>query len=149
MKKLNFVIRTILAVAIVLFATSCSKKKTIEPDVGVGKVHKGMNEQQVEAELGRPNSKAGGIWKYQSKGLWVLFGNDGVMFNIHCIKPFAGVTKEGIGIGSTRDTVIKAFGTPNQIQQINSDSENLWFASLKISCTLEHDKITEMVIHLN
>jgi len=150
MKLFKATIRmALLAFVAILIATSCSKKQKIEPESGVGKVGKGMNERQVQAELGKPDSKAGGIWKYQKKGIWVLFGNDGIMFNIHCRKPFAGTTKEGIGIGSSRLQVIKAFGTPTQTNQINATSENLWFAPLKISCTLDNDKITEIIVHLN
>lgn len=156
---------TTLAAVIILLVASCSKQKPsaepnipkakseppvfVEPDVGVGKVRKGMNEQQVETELGSPDSKTGGIWRYQRQGLWVLFGNNGIMFNIHCFNPFAGVTKEGIGIGSTRAEIVRAFGIPNQTKQISQGSENLWFAQQKISCTLNDDKITEIVVHLD
>ena len=82
-------------------------------------------------------------------GLWVLFGKDGLLFNVQCSKPFAGTTREGIGIGSTRAELIKAFGNPSQARQLGQGAENLWFATQKISCTLENDRITRLVVHLD
>ena len=166
MKKLNFIIRmATFAVATILIATSCSKPNPpaepkppileaeskppilIDPNVGVGKVRKGMNEQQVEAALGQPEQKKNGTWFYLREGIYVMFNKNGVMFNVQCYKPFAGVTKEGIGIGSTRAELIKAYGTPNQDQHFDQGEENLWFAPLRTSFYLKNDKITSFIVH--
>ncbi len=169
------VLRTIvLAVATTLAITSCTKKNAvteskpeapatkpivpeaklapeilIEPQAGVGKVRKGMSKAQVEAELGKPDSKGGGIWAYKKMGIWVLFQNSGVMFNVHCLKSFKGHTKEGIGIGSTRAEVVKAFGNPFEAKPYRKTEELLWYASNEISLTLDHDKVTEIIVHLD
>lgn len=164
----------ILAVAATLAITGCSKKNSaveskpetpeakavvpeaklpsamlIDPLAGVGKVRKGMRKAEVETELGSPDSKKGGIWAYKELGLWVLFDKSGLMFNVHCRKSFTGHTKEGIGIGSTRAEVVKAFGDPSEAKPEGKAGENLWFASSEISMTLNHDKITEIVVHLD
>jgi hypothetical protein len=156
---------TTLVVAAILITTGCSKHKPptesqpaapevkakppvlIEPNAGVDKVQKGMNKQQVEAALGQPSSKNGMAWYYKSQGMFVSFGGNGVMFNIKCMSPFAGVTKEGIGIGSTRAELIAAYGNPGQDQHFDHGDENLWFSPLGISFYLENDKVTSLIVH--
>jgi len=106
-----------------------------------------MSQQQVEAALGQPSSKNGMAWIYKSQGMFVSFGNNGVMFNIKCVSPFAGVTKEGIGIGSTRAELMAAYGNPDQDQHFEHGDENLWFASLGTSFYVEKDKVTSLIVH--
>ena len=142
-----------LVVAALLIATGCSKQKPlvlIEPNTGVDKVQKGMNKQQVEAALGKPKKIIDKWWYYLDRGMIVAFGDNGVMFNIKCVSPFAGITKEGIGIGSTRAELLTAYGNPSQEKQFQGSGsgavvstsagfgggetfDNLWFASLGIS----------------
>jgi hypothetical protein len=71
------------------------------------------------------------------------------MFNIQCVKPFAGVTKEGLGIGSARAELIAAYGNPSQDQHFDHGDQNLWFASLGTSFYLEKDRVTSLIVHLN
>ena len=168
MNKFNVIIRTAtLVLAMIFIVTSCSKQNTpaeskpnasqakseppmlVEPNAGVGKVRKGMDKQQVEAELGQPKSKNGMAWYYSRQGILVSFGKNDVMFNIKCVKPFAGATKEGIGIGSTRADLIKAYGNPSETKQFANAEENLWFAPIATSFYLEKGKITSFIVHLN
>ena len=172
-----------LVVAALLIATGCSKQKSpteskpaapevkakppvlIEPSAGVDKVQKGMNKQQVEAALGKPEKINGKWWFYLDRGMIVAFGDNGVLFNIKCFGPFAGVTKEGIGIGSTRSELLAAYGNPSQEKQFQGSGsgavipgsagsrsggtfDNLWFASLRISFDLQNDKVTSFIVHL-
>jgi hypothetical protein len=168
----------ILAVAALLIATGCSKHKPpteskpakppvlIEPNAGVDKVQKGMNKDQVEAAIGKPEKINGKWWFYQHQGMIVAFGDNGVMFNIKCTSPFAGVTKEGIGIGSTRLELLAAYGNPSQEKHLQGAGsgavssagagpggggtfDNLWFASLGISFDLQNDKVTSFIVHLD
>jgi hypothetical protein len=174
---------TTLVVAALLIATGCVKQKLpaeskssaleaaakppvlIEPNVGVDKVQKGMNKQQVEATLGKPQKINGKWWFYLPRGMIVAFGDNGVMFNIKCIPPFAGVTKEGIGIGSTRAELLAAYGNPSQEKQFQGPAsgavvpgsassgsagtfDDLWFASLRISFDLQNDRVTSFIVHL-
>jgi hypothetical protein len=151
---------TIPAVAALLIATGCSKhnpspesKPTeppvlVEPNAGVGKVQKGMNRDQVEAAIGKPERINGLFSFYSRRGMFVGFGNDGVMFNIKCTRPFAGVTKEGIGIGSTRAELLAAYGNPSEEKHFK-DGDNLWFAPIGISFDVENDKVTSFIVHLN
>jgi hypothetical protein len=175
MKVLNLAFRmTTLAVTVILITTSCSKQKPpaeskavapeakqvepetkakppvlIEPNMGVDKAQKGMNKQQVRAALGKPGKVNGMSWFYRQRGMFVSFGDDGVIFNIKCVKPFAGTTKEGIGIGSTRAELVAAYGDPSQIQKFEHGDENLWFAPLGTSFYLENNKVTSIMVQMN
>jgi hypothetical protein len=160
-------ILTVFATAACWLATGCSKPKTpaesqpggsgvqagapvlIEPNAGVDKVLKGMNQEQVEAAIGKPDKINSRWWVYSHRGVIVAFGDNGVMFNIKCVSPFAGVTKEGIGIGSTKAGLIAAYGNPSQEKQLAQGAENLWFASLGISFDLEKDKVVSLIVHLD
>jgi len=184
MKILNITIQTItLIVAAILITTGCSKEKPstesqpaapdvkakppvlIAPNAGVDAVQKGMNKQQVEAALGKPEKIKGKWWYYLDRGMIVAFGDNGVMFNIKCINPFAGVTKEGIGIGSTRAELLAAYGNPSEEKHFQASGsgavvsagagsgkagtfDNLWFAKLGISFDLQNDKVTSFIVHL-
>ena len=172
-----------LVVAAILITTGCSKQEPptesklaapevktkppvlIEPTAGVAKVEKGMDKQQVEATLGKPGKINGKWWVYPDRGMIVAFGDNGVLFNIKCYGPFAGVTKEGIGIGSTRSELLAAYGKPTEEKQFQGSGsgaatprsagsqskgtfDNLWFASLRISFDLQNDKVTSFIVHL-
>ena len=138
----------------------------IEPNAGVDKVKKGMNKDQVEAAIGRPDKIDTRWWVYQQRGMIVAFDDNGVMFNIKCTKPFAGVTKEGIGIGSTRFELLAAYGNPSQEKHYEGvvnqavvpggagyggggTFDDLWFASLGINFDLHEDKVSSFIVHLN
>ena len=119
---------------------SSSKSIVIEPGISVGPVRSGMTIQQVIAELGEPDrrlkvgvSEAGqqeSALQYLNLGLSVLAGKDGIVHNVVCVDPtqmgkdapftkaFAGHTKEGIGLWSSRADVIRAYGEPTVIKKI-------------------------------
>lgn len=114
-------------------AWTSSESMVIEPGVSIGPVRDGMTIQRVVAELGEPDRKEGSALEYLNLGLSVI-GRDGVARTVLCVEPsgqdgpgsppagsekkgpftkaFAGHTKEGIGIGSSRAEVIHAYGEP-------------------------------------
>ena len=128
---------TVLAVA-AFWVAGCSKRPArgavtssasmvIEPGVCIGPVRSGMTMQQAIAELGEPDQQkdSSSILEYHSLGFTVLRGNKaGLVGTVLCLdsgqggpgtKSFAGHTKEGIGIGSSRADVISAYGEPTTI----------------------------------
>jgi hypothetical protein len=170
---------SVVVAAALLIATGCSKQKPptesepttpevkvkppvlIEPNAGVAKVQKGMTKEQVEATIGKPEKINSKWWFYLDRGMVVAFGDNGVLFNIKCFGPFAGVTKDGIGIGSTRAELLAAFGNPSEEKHLKGSGsgavisgsargtfDNLWFASLRISFDLRDDKVTSFIVHL-
>lgn len=170
---------TALIVVALLMASGCSKEKppaeskpaapevqarppvVIAPNAGVDAVQKGMNKEQVEAALGKPEKINSKWWFYMDRGMVVAFGDNGVLFNIKCFGPFAGVTKEGVGVGATRAELIAAFGNPSQEKQLQGKGsgavipgsaagayDNLWFAVPRLSFDLRGDKVTSFIVHL-
>jgi hypothetical protein len=174
---------TALAVVALLMAPGCSKEKPrteskaaapqveaqppvlIEPGAGVDAVQKGMNKEDVEAALGKPEDINSKWWFYLNRGMVVAFGDNGVVFNIKFFGPFSGVTKECICNGSTRAELIAAFGNPSQEKQLQGKEsgavipgsaravpgatyDNLWFAAPRVSFNLQNDKVTSFIVHL-
>lgn len=175
----RFVQVAALIVVALLMAAGCSKEKppaeskaaapevqarppvVIAPNAGVDGVQKGMNKEQVEAALGKPEKINSKWWFYMNRGMVVAFGDNGVLFNIKCFGPFAGVTKEGVGIGSTRAELVAAFGNPSQEKQLQGKGggavipgsaagayDNLWFAAPRMSFDLRGDRVTSFIVHL-
>jgi len=92
----------------------------ITPNVSVGKVKVGMSEDEVVAALGKPEKMQGEVMIYdQQFGFSVICSQKKIVGDVFCgdsmldypgVKKFKGRTKDGIGMESTRDDVIKAFG---------------------------------------
>jgi RNA polymerase sigma factor (sigma-70 family) len=128
----------------------------IVPGVSVGKVRAGMTVQQVMAELGQPDRKTGRRLHYVRQGFSVLPRDDSdAVLAIFCgdtlgidgpmAKAFKGRTKEGIGMGSNRADIIRAFGEPNEDQNLQPNQELLKYTGLKMSLGLNRGK----VVHIN
>ena len=113
-----------LVIAALILAAGCSKRPThsawassastvIEPWVSIGPLHSGMTIQQVITELGQPEQTNDKELLYPHLGLQVAHAIGGdVMYRVTIQHPFAGHTKDGIGIGSSRADVIQSFGEP-------------------------------------
>jgi len=155
---------TALLVAAALLAGVCSKQAAqvswsssesivVEPGVAIGSVHSGMTIQQVTAELGQPNQtlvsaspEINGALDYTNIGLSVIPGSGGVVRSVGVRPPFAGRTKEGIGMGASRADIIKAYGEPTAAIQIQPDSEVLRYDPLGVRFQLQDGKIDLMVV---
>ena len=144
----------IIAALLVSLFTGCSKwpasgtltssaSIVIEPGVSIGPVHSGMTMQQVVATLGKPDETENGeVLKYMNLGFSVLPAKGGLVGFVLCgsssgvakpfTKSFAGHTKEGIGIGSSRADVISAYGEPTVTEPMrgNSGAETLKYKPL-------------------
>ena len=110
---------------------SSSDSMLIEPGVSIGPVHSGMTTKQVIAKLGVPVKVRDGILMYRN--LSVFLAQDGLVGHVFYFepstnRPFTEVitahTKEGIGIGSSRDEVISAYGEPTATKYENVHKEN-------------------------
>ncbi len=142
----------VLGLMALLAVAGCAKSAkfsgaTVAPHAGVGAVRNGMSQDEVTAAMGQPDSKNHGAWIYSHQGIYASFDGKGVAYNIKCVSPFAGVTKERIGIGATRAALLAAYGKPDQDQNFNGGEENLWFASLGMSFYLENGRITSFILH--
>jgi hypothetical protein len=119
----------LLAINLFGMLTSCSKKSeepmVIEPGVGIGKVTFGISGDDVRRLLGKSDFEMRGAHQitetlaYNKLGLNIYIFKGGVDA-ITCIgvsgmpgfKPCKAKTSKGIGIGSTRELIIEAYGKP-------------------------------------
>ncbi len=162
-----------LTLAFLLSLPACSEKAApgavgpsganaamlIEPNVAVGKIRAGMTKQQVVAELGPPGRQTANALEYPALGLAVMPGPDGVVQVVMCgdvtglngpfVKAFTGRTKEGIGMASTRDEVVKAFGEPGSAEKLRFGLESLSYPSLGLTFTLDGGKVHHMIVRFS
>ena len=158
----------LIAVLSATLISGCSKKPAhgkpissesiiIEPGTSIGSVRSGMTMQQVQGLLGEPNRTMKGILEYQNLGLIVLPAEGGLVGNVMCvdnnghepIKPFAGHTKEGIGIGSSRVQVISAYGEPPTIERGRNYESLIYYQTRGMNFVIKNDKVSEMTVFLS
>lgn len=130
----------------------------IEPNLSVGQIHSGMTVQQVVAQLGEPQRRTANSLEYTALGLAVMPDSQGVVQVVMCgdvtgingpfVRTFSGHTKEGIGMYSTRDQVLKAFGEPTEAKKMVGGLESLQYKQLGITFTLETGKVHHMIVRL-
>jgi len=127
----------------------------IVPGESVGKVRKGMTTNEVETVLGKPDKWQGKMMVYDkwlgmtvaqsTKGVSVVFCGDS-MLKYPGVKKFKGVTKEGIGMLSTRESVIKAFGPPTSTQPWGKNQEQLKYKALGLEIFVEEGKVFNIIV---
>lgn len=100
----------------------------IVPLQGLGPVAFGMSENEVIALLGQPDRTEGGIGLFylKSRGVSLLLHPRRGVSEISCwskkypgpgtpeMTTFTGKTKEGIGMGASREQVVAAYGEPDR-----------------------------------
>ncbi len=138
--------------------SSSNPPMLIEPRVAVGKIHAGMRAQEVVAILGEPQRRTANALEYTPLGFAIMPGPDGTVQVVMCgdvtgisgplVKRFNGQTKEGIGLKSTREEVLKAYGEPSVAEKMRGGTESLRYDSLGITFTLEGDKVYHMIVRL-
>ncbi len=137
-RSLEFHVTSLVA-AVALIAGGCSKPSAqgtwrssaslvIEPGVSIGPVRSGMTIEQVVAELGEPDRKKDSALEYLNLGFSVIPDEAGIVHIVLCVDPrgnkgpftnaFAGRTKEGIRMGSSRADVVGAYGEPTATETI-------------------------------
>jgi hypothetical protein len=117
-----------------------------------------MRIADVVAQLGEPQRRTANSLEYTSLGFAVMPGPDGIVQVVMCgdvtgingplVKAFTGRTKEGVGLKSTREEVIKAYGQPTFSEHMRGGTESLRYDPLGITFTLEADKVYHMIVRL-
>jgi hypothetical protein len=130
----------------------------IEPNIAVGKVRTGMRIEEVVALLGQPQRRTANALEYTRLGFAVMPGPDGGAQVIMCgdvtgingplVKAFAGHTREGIGLKSTREELLKAYGEPTSGEKLPGGTESLRYDPLGITFTLEGGRVYHMIVRL-
>jgi len=155
-----------------LALVSCAKKVDkdeprdeliIEPLVGIGPVRFGMSKDEVIKHFGWPDKTYSGektkLSYVASKGLGFTIHAELGLQMIQCwsknwptelpfaVTTFAGRTKEGIGIGATREEIVAAYGQPDRTTTDAKEYfENLHYDKLRTKFTLWQDKVTSMTL---
>jgi hypothetical protein len=137
-------------------ATSTNAPILIEPKISVGKVHAGMTASDVVAALGEPQRRSGNALEYTSLGFAVVPNREGRIEVVMCgdvtglngplVKAFTGRTAEGIGMNSTRDEIVKAYGLPDDSQRFTGAAESLHYISRGLTFTLEGGKVHHIIV---
>jgi hypothetical protein len=130
----------------------------IEPRVGVGAVHAGMNVQQVVAAWGEPSRKTEKALDYRSLGLAVIPDTNGIVQMIMCgdvtgnsgpyVAAFKGRTKEGIGMNSTSADLINAYGEPDNAERYQMGIESISYNQLGMTFTLGSGRVYHLIVRL-
>ena len=126
----------------------------ITPGQGVGPVSFGMTSIDVIDAIGQPLRITGSMYEYQQLGLAVGFDNSCRVFAVLCggwcpgsdelTYVFSGRTQEGIGMHSSREEVLNAFGEPKQIQEIQPGFEVLRYPGL--DCALRDGEVVHVTL---
>jgi len=123
----------------------------IQPGIGVGKVTFGMTVAEMKDILGKPDVEATGIsYLYSSLGIEIIAIDKATIDRIYCGNPenekapritvleqaCKFKTAEGIGIGSTEDQIIEAYGEPTARRD-----NRLMYRDKRMSFTVVEDKV--------
>ena len=157
--------------AVLVFLTACSDNSNqgvsapqagepslIEPNVRVGKVVAGMTVKQLVSQLGQPQRRIGNALEYTQFGFAVLPDSNAVVNIVMCgdvtgvhgpfVKAFTGRTKEGVGMLSTRDELLKAYGEPTESEKFPGGLESMRYPQLGMTFTLERGKVHHIIVRL-
>ena len=155
-----------------LALVSCAKKVDedesrdeliIEPLVGIGSVQFGTSVIELIEHFGQPDKVMAEGTKLNyvsSKGLGFTVDSELGLQMIQCwsdnlpkelpfaVTTFTGRTKEGIGIGSTREQIVAVYGQPDRKgDDSNKDViQNLDYDKLRIKFLIWQDKLISMTL---
>jgi hypothetical protein len=130
----------------------------IEPNVAVGPIRAGMTVPEIITRLGQPERRTANALEYTHLGFAVMPNANGIVQVVMCgdvtgingplVKAFTGRTKEGIGLTSTREDLLKAYGAPSSSEEMRGGTESLRYDALGITFTLEANKVYHLIIRL-
>lgn len=126
----------------------------LKPGESYGKLRLGMTTDEMVSVLGKPHDVfAGKIWRYPDRGFDVGCGKDGRVISFTAgdfrknhpyITAFKGKTVAGIGMGSSEDDVVKAYGKPDVVTSPVPERRHLQYSQLHTMFTLVDGLVTEI-----
>jgi hypothetical protein len=133
------------------------KVYVVEPLVGIDKVRFGMTVEQMKEVLGEPQMARPPLQEYQDAGFAIFALRDAVEMIAcgHMRNPDAELvrnckvrTNKGIGMGSSREDIILAYGQPSSTEskqlRIGGSAVALRYDSLNSQFMLMNDKVFYM-----
>ena len=129
---------------------------TIRPGEGIGSIEIFMEPEEVVSAAGQPDERKaeGSWWVYRDPGVIVLFPLPGeshhftLLLKLHkkLLAPRVPPrTAEGIGLDSTKDEVIAAFGPPEQSQDFG-ERVHYGYPSKGIDFALRDGRVEEITV---
>jgi hypothetical protein len=128
----------------------------VVPLVGVGAVKFGMSKEEVIKSLGRPErDERIALYYLGSKGIHIVLNPRTGVSQIHCwskdfpmpppeaLTTFVGKTEQGIGMGSSREQIVAAYGRPDT-DDAQGGMGVLSYKQLKIDFTLSQNKVVSL-----
>ncbi len=159
--------RWFVLAGLTLVLAGCSESKPpagnvepmlIQPRVAVGKVHAGMTVDQVITAIGEPKRRTQTALTYPEYGLAVMhdqqgrivavLGGDVMGPNGPFAAAFGGRTKEGVGMNSTSEEIIAAFGEPEARERTGPRIESIRYPRQGLSFTLERNRVYHVIVRL-
>ena len=120
------------------------KQDVIELGQGYGPIRFGMSGEDLVAVVGEPQRKGPGTYEYLDLGYAVVLDRQGHVGAMMCGKRFSGLTPEGIGMGSTPEEVVSAYGhTQSQSQ---TGLLTMSYRSLGAEFTFRDNKLVHIVL---
>ena len=132
------------------------KLLVINPLVGMGEVSFGMTIEQARQILGEPQRMTGRACEYLDSGFTIVPGRDGTVAAIMCgdaslpdsplIKNCKCRTDEGVGMGSSRQDVVSAYGRPSSVEEFigMGNLVMLKYDNINAGFVLRDDKLVHM-----
>jgi hypothetical protein len=130
----------------------------IVPNASVGPIRAGMTTQELFAALGQPQRRTANALDYPKLGLAVVPSPEGIAQVVMCgdvigldgpyVRAFTGRTPEGIGMRSTREEVVKAYGRPSETRGNPGGTEALKYEALGMVFRLQANKVHHIAVVL-
>ncbi len=125
------------AIWLSLFLLAACRKQTspaelIEPGRALAGIQLGMTREELRAQLGAPSQSVGPDRNGRSAlsypgGFSAVCDSNGLVVSIQAGEKFRGRTKEGIGIGSSKADVVRAFGAPDKTEANTDTSASIYY----------------------
>jgi hypothetical protein len=127
----------------------------VVPETGVGPIKFGMTMDEVKSALGQPDPTPGKAFQYSSLGLAVIpRTRDGKVGAImmgdsgggQLVERFKGVTTKGIGMNSTRQEIVAAYGQPESATVPADGLEVLAYDSGRTQFVLRDGRVVHITL---
>ena len=116
-----------------------------------------MNRKHTEVMLGKPERLMGDrVYEYLSHGMSVVFASDQAM-GVYAllfgdmvvpgnplVRDCKYKTIKGVGMNSTREDILRAYGPPSSISKPGASMERLAYDKLQAFFTLRNDRVVHM-----
>lgn len=130
--------------------------ETLQAGVGFGGLRVGMSEEEVIELIGPAERGSEAALEYPSCGFAVLFdgerrvgalvAGDATGAGPELAEAFTVETSEGLGIGSSREEIVAAFGEPTETRGEGPEGQFLVYTSRGVTWLLREGRVAHLTI---